>query len=109
MAAGIFELMPIRTISASRPCLLKMPSSTATIAESQALVAVHPIWILVCAWPGPAAKIAAKLAARILIMDRLPIAILLDSLTFIDISFNHIFYRKTRGDDHETCDLSIRG
>src|SRR6266851_8653107 len=102
MAAGIFELMPIRTISASRPCFLKMPSSTATIAEAQSLVAVHPIWILVCAWPGPAAKIAAKLAARILIMDRLPIAIFLDSFIFIDISLEHIFFGKTRGNDHET-------
>ncbi len=49
MAAGMFELMPIRTISASRPCFLKMPSSTATIAEAQSVVAVQPIWILVCA------------------------------------------------------------
>jgi hypothetical protein len=69
-----------------------MPSSTATIAEAQSLVAVHPIWILVCAGTGPAAKIAAKVAARILIMDRLPIAIFVDSLIFIDISFDHIFY-----------------
>ena len=49
IAAGMFELMPINTISASRPCFLKMPSSIATMAEAQSEVAVQPIWILVCA------------------------------------------------------------
>jgi hypothetical protein len=52
IAAGMFELMPIRTISASSPCFWKMPSSTAIIAEAQSVVAVQPIWILVCALSG---------------------------------------------------------
>lgn len=43
MAAGIFELIPIRTISASMPCFLKRPSSIASIAEAQSDVAVQPI------------------------------------------------------------------
>ena len=45
MAAGMFELIPISTISASSPCFLKMPSSTAIIADAQSEVAVQPIWI----------------------------------------------------------------
>ena len=40
IAAGMFELIPIGVISASSPCFLKMPSSTATIAEAQSDVAV---------------------------------------------------------------------
>src|SRR5260370_1385411 len=109
MAAGIFELMPIRTISASRPCFLKRPSSTATIAEAQSLVAVQPIWILVCACAGPAARIAANPAtARNLVIDRLSIAISLDRSVFIDISIDHIFHKNTRGGDRETCDISNR-
>jgi hypothetical protein len=76
MAAGMFELMPIKTISVSRPCFLKMPSSTATIAEAQSLVAVHPIWILVWACADPANRVAASVAAaRNLVMEALPIAI----------------------------------
>ncbi len=53
-AAGMFELMPISTISASRPRRLKMPSSMAIIAEAQSLVAVQPICTFCCACAAPA-------------------------------------------------------
>ena len=55
IAAGMFELMPIGVISTSSPCFLKMPSSTATIAEAQSDVAVQPTWILACANAAPSA------------------------------------------------------
>src|SRR5438876_24433 len=62
IAAGIFELIPIGVISTSSPCFLKMPSSTATMAEAQSEVAVQPTWILACA---AAAPVSAKLIARV--------------------------------------------
>jgi hypothetical protein len=56
------------------------------------------------------APVAAKAAAvaRNLVIGRIPLAICLDSFVFIDISFNHICYPKTRGVDRETCDISLR-
>src|SRR3984885_9479058 len=93
MAAGIFELMPIKTISASRPCFLKMPSSTATIAEAQSVVAVRPIWSFVWAQAGPATKTAATAAAAAnLVMDGLPRRYF-HRLLIIDILYDHIFYQ----------------
>ena len=43
IAGGIVVLMAMSETSASRPCLAKMPSSRATIAEAQSLVAVQAI------------------------------------------------------------------
>jgi hypothetical protein len=50
----MFELMAIGVISTSSPCFLKMPSSTATMADAQSEVAVQPIWIFACAAAEPA-------------------------------------------------------
>src|SRR6202453_4480827 len=108
MAAGMFELMPIRTISASRPCFLKMPSSTATIAEAQSLVAVHPIWTLVWAWPDPANRVAASVAAARNLVMKPPDRDIFHRLLIIDILYDHIFYQITSGDARETRDISIR-
>ena len=47
IAGGMLVLMPIRVISASIPCLAKMPSSRATIAEAQSEVAVQAMCSLI--------------------------------------------------------------
>src|SRR6476646_9869655 len=98
MAAGMFELIPIRVISASSPCLLKMPSSTAIIAEAQSVVAVHPIWILVCAWAGAAAnKATAAAAALNVVIEYLPPG-LFSGRSCLSIFFLIIYFLKVQGE-----------
>ena len=66
--------MPISVTSASIPCLAKMPSSRATIAEAQSLVAVQAIFSLNgSAQAGQAAaKASAAAAARELLCLKVP-------------------------------------
>ncbi len=52
-AAGMFELSPISVIVTSSPFFLKMPSSSATAADAQSVVAVQPMLSAVCAWDAP--------------------------------------------------------
>jgi hypothetical protein len=87
-----------------------MPSSTATIAEAQSVVAVQPIWSLVwaCAAPDKASVANTAVAIHLVIVvslwrsfqsqsDRLDRkSDLFDRLLFIDIFFDHIFYRTTK-------------
>ncbi len=98
-AAGMFELMPISSISASRPCFLKIPSSAATIADAQSDVAVQPIRIF-WAWALPDSTTPATAASPIhhFLMHPSLAAILIARLLFIDIIFDHIFFERTRGD-----------
>jgi hypothetical protein len=77
IAAGIFELMPIGVISASRPYFLKIPSSTATMAEAQSDVAVQPICIFVCAAADPASARPIARVAKIVFTAVSPLCIFL--------------------------------
>ena len=70
IAGGMLVLMPIRVMSASRPCLAKMPWSRATMAEAQSLVAVQAILSLNgSASEGVATTARAAAAAKARVCD----------------------------------------
>src|SRR5689334_10928933 len=99
IAAGMFELMPISTISASSPCFLNRPSSTATMAEAQSEVAVQPIWILPSAWAAPVASAATTSAKAKIFRIKFPPAVaVFGALLFIDIFHDCIFRTKAQGE-----------
>src|SRR5271165_5077395 len=74
IAGGMLLLIAIRVTSASIPCLAKMPSSPATIAEAQSLVAVQAIFSLKgSARAEPAARAKAAVATNNPIPRYIPI------------------------------------
>ena len=89
IAGGMLVLIPIRVMSTSRPCLAKMPSSFATIAEAQSEVAVQAILSLIgSASAGMTARAKAAVAANSAIPREIPIASSL-LLSIVDESLDY--------------------